>query len=334
MKAMQLHKFALIEEKPLEYVDLETPEPGEGEILVRVKICGVCHTDLHTVEGELPEAKLPVIPGHQIVGVVEKQDKGAKRFQIGERVGAAWLYSACGQCKYCRKEHENLCKNARFTGYSVDGGYAEYFVVPEKFAYSIPEVFEDEEASPLLCAGIIGFRALRLSEIKPRQRLALIGFGASAHVAIQVAVHWGCEVYVFSRTKEHREHAKKLGASWTGTLDQNPPKKVDSVVNFTPAGETVLDGMRILDKGGTQACAGIYMTPIPEMDYNKYLYHERTLRSVANATRLDGEELLKTAAEIPIKTTTASFALKEANQALKMVKHSKLDGAAVLRISE
>ncbi|MBD3414993.1 MAG: zinc-binding alcohol dehydrogenase family protein [Candidatus Aminicenantes bacterium] len=334
MKAIQLKSFDLIEENPLEYVDIEVPEPGEGEILVRVKICGVCHTDLHTVEGELPKAKLPVIPGHQIVGVVEKRGKGAERFQIGERVGAAWLYSACGKCVYCRRDKENLCKSAQFTGYDVDGGYAEYFVVPEKFAYSIPDVFEDEEASPLLCAGIIGFRALRLSEIKPHQRLALIGFGASAHVAIQVALHWGCEVYVYSRSKEHREHAENLGASWTGTADQDPPCKVDSVVNFTPAGETVLDGMRILDKGGTQACAGIYMTPIPEMDYNKYLYHERTLRSVANATRLDGEELLRTAAEIPIKTTTTPFPLKDANKALKMVKHSELDGAAVLRISE
>ena len=333
MKVMQLKKFALIEENPLEYVEVETPEPGEGEILIRVKICGVCHTDLHTVEGELPEAKLPVIPGHQIVGVVTKGGKGAKRFLIGDRVGAAWLYSACGKCTYCRRDSENLCENARFTGYSVDGGYAEYFVVSEKFAYSIPDVFEDEEASPLLCAGIIGFRALRLSEIKPKQRLALIGFGASAHVAIQVAVYWGCEVYVYSRSKEHREHARELGASWTGALEQDPPHKVNSVVNFTPAGETVLDGMRILDKGGTQACAGIYMTPIPEMDYNKYLYHERTLRSVANATRLDGEELLRTAAEIPIKTTTTSFPLKEANKALKMVKHSEIDGAAVLRIS-
>jgi len=334
MKAMQLKKFALIEENPLEYVDTETPEPGKGEILVRVKVCGVCHTDLHTVEGELPEAKIPVIPGHQIVGVVEKKGKGAKRFQIGERVGAAWLYSACGKCAYCRRDNENLCESARFTGYSVDGGYAEYFVIPEKFAYSIPDVFEDEEASPLLCAGIIGFRALRLSEIKPHQRLALIGFGASAHVAIQIAVHWGCEVYVISRSQEHREHAQKLGASWTGTSHQDPPHKVDSVVNFTPAGETVLDGMRILDRGGTQACAGIYMTPIPEMDYNKYLYYERTLRSVANATRLDGEELLRTAAEISIKTTTTSFPLKEANKALQMVKNSEIDGAAVLRISE
>lgn len=268
------------------------------------------------------------------MGVVNKLGKEAKRFKKGDRVGAAWLYSACGKCRYCRKDNENLCKNARFTGYSVDGGYAEYFVVPEKFAYSIPDIFKDEEASPLLCAGIIGFRALRLSEIKPGQRLALIGFGASAHVAIQVAVHWGCEVYVFSRSKEHREHAKKLGASWTGKSDEEPPQKVDSVVNFTPAGETVLDGMCILDKGGTQACAGIYMTPIPKMDYNKYFYHERTLRSVANATRLDGEELLRTAAEIPIKTTTASFPLKEANKALKLVKDSKIDGAAVLRISE
>ena len=327
---MILKDFAPIEQNPLELVDLPVPEPAPEDILIRVNICGVCHTDLHTVEGELPEASLPIIPGHQIVGTVEKRGKNASRFKEGDRVGVAWLYSTDTTCPYCSRGNENLCPNARFTGYHENGGYAEFMVVREKFAYAIPEIFEDVETAPLLCAGIIGYRALRLSEVKPGQKLGLIGFGASAHVAIQVAVHWGCEVYVFSRSEEHRILAQKLGAVWTGTSKDKPPTKLDSIVNFTPAGPTVLDGMRWLDKGGTQALAGIYMSPVPEMDYSQYLYHERTLRSVANATRKDGVDLLKIAAEIPIHTTTSVFPLEEANKALKLLKDSKIDGAAVL----
>ncbi len=332
MKAMLLNEFALIDQNPLELTEVPKPEPGAEDILIRVNVCGVCHTDLHTIEGELLDVKLPIIPGHQIVGIVEKMGSKASRFKEGDRVGVAWLYSTEEDCKYARQGKENLCDNARFTGYHVNGGYAEYIAIPEKFAYPIPSIFSDQEAAPLLCAGIIGYRALRLSEIKPAQRLGLIGFGASAHVAIQVAVHWGCEVYVFSRSEEHRDLARKLGATWTGTSENEPPYKLNSVVNFTPAGPTVLDGMRLLDKGGTQALAGIYMTPIPEMDYGKYLYHERTLRSVANATRQDGNELLKISAEIPIKTTTQLFPLQDANKVLQLLKDSKIDGAAVLEI--
>ncbi len=334
MKAMQLSHFAPIEQKPLALTDLPIRRPDPHEILVRIKVCGVCHTDLHTVEGELPDVRLPIIPGHQIVGTVEEMGTKASRFQIGDRVGIAWLHSVCEECGYCDKDRENLCESARFTGYHVDGGYAEYAVIPEKFAYRIPDVFSDEEASPLLCAGIIGYRALRLSEIEPGQKLGLYGFGASAHVAIQVAVHWGCKVYVFSRSQAHQEHARRLGAAWAGTSKDDPPEKLDASINFTPAGETVLDGLRHLDKGGTHALAGIYMSPIPEMDYTEYLYHERTLRSVANATRQDGEKLLKVAAEIPIRTTTTAFPLEEANRALKLVKDSAIDGAAILKISE
>ena len=331
---MLLKKFAPIDQDPLQLVDLPVPEPGPEDVLLRIKVCGVCHTDLHTVEGELPEVKLPIIPGHQVVGTVEKMGEKASRFKDGERVGVAWLYSSCTRCGYCTRENENLCESARFTGYHVNGGYAEYIVVPEKFAYVIPEVFSDEEASPLLCAGIIGYRALRLSEVKRGQRLGLYGFGASAHVAIQVAVHWGCQVYVFTRSDEHRKLAEKLGAVWTGTSKDDPPTKMDSSIIFAPAGELVLDALGVLDKGGTVALAGIYMTPIPEMDYVKYLYHERTLRSVANATRQDGEELLKIAAEIPIQTTTQAFSLEEANKALKLLKEGKINGAAVLKISD
>jgi propanol-preferring alcohol dehydrogenase len=333
MKAMVLKGFAAIEEKPLELADLPVPEPGPEDILIRVNVCGVCHTDLHTVEGELPEARLPIIPGHQVVGRVVKRGRNASMFHEGDRVGVAWLYSTDTTCPYCRRGTENLCSNACFTGYHENGGYAEYMVVPERFAYYIPGVFGDSEAAPLLCAGIIGYRALRLSEVQPGQRLGLIGFGASAHVAIQVAVHWGCEVYVFSRSEEHRQLAANLGAVWTGTSKDEPPMKINSIVNFTPAGPTVLDGMRWLDKGGTQALAGIYMSPVPEMDYNKYLYHERTLRSVANATRKDGEDLLRIAAEIPIRTTTTAFRLEEANEVLMLLKDSSIDGAAVLEIS-
>lgn len=331
---MLLKKFAPIDQNPLELVELPNPDPGPEDILLRIKVCGVCHTDLHTVEGELPDVKLPIIPGHQVVGVVEKQGKNASRFKEGERAGVAWLYSSCTHCGYCSREKENLCESARFTGYHVNGGYAEYIVVPEKFAYPIPDAFSDEEASPLLCAGIIGYRALRLSGIKPGQRLGLYGFGASAHVAIQVAVHWGCKVYVFTRSEEHRKLAKKLGAVWAGTSKDDPPTKMDSSIIFAPAGELVLDALKVLDKGGTVALAGIYMTPIPEMDYVEYIYHERTLRSVANATRLDGEELLKIAAEIPIKTTTQTFPLEEANRVLQRLKTGKINGAAVLKISD
>ncbi len=334
MKAMFLKKFAPINQNPLELVEFSNPDPGPKDILLRIKVCGVCHTDLHTVEGELPEVRLPIIPGHQVVGVVEKMGKNTSRFKEGDRLGVAWLYSSCMSCGYCTRENENLCESARFTGYHVNGGYAEFIVVPEKFAYVIPEIFSDEEASPLLCAGIIGYRALRLSEIKPGQRLGLYGFGASAHVAIQVAIHWGCEVYVFTRSEEHRKLAQKLGAVWTGKSKDEPPTKMDSSIIFAPAGELVLDALRVLDKGGTVALAGIYMTPIPEMDYVKYLYHERTLRSVANATRQDGEELLKIAAEIPIRTTTQAFRLEEANKALRFLKEGKINGAAILKISD
>jgi propanol-preferring alcohol dehydrogenase len=332
MKAMILRQFRPIEKNPLELAEMPIPQPDPGEILVKVKVCGVCHTDLHTAEGELPEIRLPVIPGHQVVGTVEGGGERARRFKKGERVGVAWLRSACGKCAFCLNGRENLCDNGRFTGYHANGGYAEYLTVPEKFVYAIPAIFSDEEASPLLCAGIIGYRALRLSEIKPRECLGLYGFGASAHVAIQVAVHWGCRVYVFSRGKEHQDLARKLGAAWTGSAEEKPPTKMNSSIVFAPAGPLALDALANTERGGTVALAGIYMTPIPEMDYQKYIYHERTLRSVANATRQDGDELLEIAAEIPIRTTTQLFPLEEANRVLRLLKQGKISGAAVLKI--
>jgi len=333
MKAMSLTEPRPIAENPLSLADVPIPEPGHKEIRIQVSTCGICHTDLHIAEGELKPMKEAIIPGHQIVGIVEKLGKDAVRFKEGDRVGIGWLHSTCGKCSFCRRGLENLCENARFTGYHVDGGYAQYTIIPEDFAYPMPEQFSDKEAAPLLCAGIIGYRALRLSQVAPGQRLGLYGFGASAHVVIQVALHWGCEVYVFTRSEEHRQLARKLGAHWTGQAKDDPPKMLDSAIIFAPAGELVIDALRVLNKAGTVALAGIYMSPIPELDYTKYLYHEKSIRSVTASTRKDGNELLKLAAEIPIRTEVQTFTLEEANKALQLLKEGKISGAGILQIS-
>lgn len=332
MKAMILRDPRPVAANPLELVDIPIPKPGPHEIQIEVSVCGICHTDLHTVEGELLVPKKPIIPGHQIVGSIEKLGKGVIRFKEGDRVGVAWLYSTCGKCPFCQGGNENLCDSAKFTGYHVNGGYAQYAVVSEDFAYQIPSNFSDREAAPLLCAGIIGYRALRLSEVQHGQRLGLYGFGASAHIAIQVAIYWGCEVYVFTRSKEHQGLARELGAVWTGLAKDNPPKKLNSAVIFAPVGELVLDALRVLEKGGTIALAGIYMTPIPEMEYSQYLYYERGIRSVTASTRRDGQELLELAAKIPIRTETQSFHLEEANRSLQLLKRGEINGAGVLEI--
>jgi alcohol dehydrogenase, propanol-preferring len=330
---MALRAFGPVESGPLEQCEVPTPEPGAGEILVRITHCGVCHTDLHTVEGELQGVSLPRIPGHEVVGTVAGAGEGTSgRFAIGKRVGVAWLHSACGKCRFCRSDRENLCPDAVFTGLSADGGYAEYLKAPEAFAYAVPEGFGNAEAAPLLCAGIVGYRALRASGIGPGGALGLYGFGASAHIAIQIAVHWGCEVYAFSRSQAHRNLARELGAAWTGTAQDEPPQRLDASVIFAPAGGLVPEALRVLDRGGTVALAGITMTPIPEMDYGRYLYQERAVRSVANATRRDGEKLLALAAEIPIRTTVRTFPLAEANQVLRALKEGRITGAAVLEI--
>lgn len=335
MKAMVLEAFAPVKEKPLKLMDQPVPDPGPGEILLWIEFCGVCHSDLHIVEGDLKDARLPVIPGHQVVGIVIKAGEGAgERLTVGTKAGAAWLYAACGYCEFCLSGQENLCRMARFSGYHVNGGYAEYMVIPEKFAYRIPEGFTNLQAAPLLCAGIIGYRALRMSGAAAGARLGLYGFGASAHIAIQVAKRWGCEVFVFSRSEKHRQHALELGAAWAGDVQDEPPSKHLSSVVFAPAGEVVLRALENTDRGGTVAVAGITMTPLPELDYEKHLYWERTLQSVSNATRVDGEELLKLASEIPVKTSTKVFALKEANEALVELKESRIKGAAVLKIGK
>ena len=332
MRAMILREPRSVEENPLVSVDLAAPEPAPGQVRLRVRACGVCHTDLHLVEGEIPTPRLPVVPGHQIVGRVDALGEGVTRFVVGDRAGVPWLYSTCGQCDYCQRGLENLCDSARFTGQHVDGGFAEYMVVPADFAYSLPAGFPDDQAAPLLCAGIIGYRSLRLSEIEPGGRLGLYGFGASAHVTIQVARHWDCEVYVFTRSQEHQRHALELGAAWVGQAQDTPPAELDSAITFAPAGWLVPEVLRVLRKGGTLAINAIHLSPIPEMPY-PLLYGERTIRSVANSTRQDAEELLHLAAEIPIHTDVELYPLDQANAVLQRLKRAEIQGAAVLHVA-
>ncbi len=329
MRAMVLHEPKDITQKPLQLEDIPMPEPGPGQIRIKVTACGVCHTDLHTVEGDLPLPKLPLVPGHEVVGVVDKLGEGVSAFHAGDKAGAVWLYRTCGECRYCRSGRENLCENAMFTGYHVDGGYAEYMVVDEAFAYHLPANLPDPEIAPLMCGGVIGYRAFRLSEAKPGDVLGLYGFGNSAHITIQVARHLGIRVFVFTRSPEHQEHARELGAEWVGRAEDTPPEGIDSAIIFAPAGPLVPKALSVLNRGGTIALAGIYMTPIPEMPYN-LLYFEHTLRSVANSTRQDAIELLKLAEEIPIHTTVTTFPLEEANEVLQAMKESKFKGDGVL----
>lgn len=332
MKAALLRANALIETNPLELVELPVPQPGNDQVLVKVNACAVCRTDLHVIEGELAERHLPIIPGHQVVGRIEQLGPAATGLKINDRVGIPWLHQTCGRCEYCRDGKENLCERALFTGHTVNGGYAEYVLAPADFVYKIPDAFSDVEAAPLLCAGIIGFRSLRLSGLigpSAGRRLGLYGFGAAAHVAIQVAKHWGVDVYAFTRDERHRHLAEDLGAVWAGGSDDAPPVKMDSIIIFAPAGELVISALKVLNKGGTLALGGIHMSQIPPIDY-RLLYHERVVRSVANNTRQDGIDFLRVAAEIPIKTQTQLFSLAEANQALNALKHDAVRGAAVL----
>ena len=333
MKAMLLERDGAVSTNPLTMTDVPTPEPGPGHIRVKVQVCGVCRTDLHVVEGELPPMTRPLVPGHETVGIVDKVGSGVTQVKEGDRVGIAWLQATCQTCKFCETGRENLCERATFTGYHIHGGYAEYALVSEQFAYPIPNIFSDEEAAPLLCAGIIGYRALRRSQVQPGQRLGLYGFGGSAHITIQIARHWGCEVYVCSLREEHRQLARQLGAVWVGEAADMPPARLHSAIMFAPAGELVPPALRALEKGGTLAMAGIYMTPIPSLDYERDLFHERTLQSVTANTKQDGMDLLREAAAIPIRTHTVSFPLEEANTALQELKAGNIQGAAVLRIA-
>jgi alcohol dehydrogenase, propanol-preferring len=331
MKACLLQTPARVETNPLQFGDVARPNPGTGEVLVRVRVCGVCRTDLHVIEGELPPKKSPVIPGHQVVGTVEEAGEGARRFRKGARVGIAWLHKTDGSCEYCRRGEENLCDVPLFTGYSVNGGYAEWIVAPEDFVYTMPDGFPDEQAAPLLCAGIIGYRCLKFAEISRGAKLGFYGFGAAAHVAIQVANHWGVEVYASTRDERHRKLALELGAKWSGGTLDAPPAKLDAAIVFAPAGEIVPAALKALRKGGRLILGGIHMSDIPTFPYD-LLYQERMIRSVANNTRKDGEEFLLLAAAIPIQTRVQIYPLSQANVALNALKNDAIPGAAVLKV--
>lgn len=332
MRAIVLDQQQPIDSSPLALRDVPLPEPTSNQVRVKVRCCGLCHTDLHVAEGDLPPHKMPVIPGHQIVGTVEKCGADVSKFDRGDRVGIPWLHRTDQSCKFCRRGMENLCEHGEFTGYDVDGGYAEYAVVDEDFAYKIPPQFTDENAAPLFCAGIIGYRAYRLSGAQPGDRVGLYGFGASAHIVIQFARFLGNEVYVFTRSENHRKHAEELGARWTGNSGDQPPKPLDAAILFAPAGPLVLDALRATRKGGTVACGGIVMSQIPPLDYD-LIYHERVLRSVANSTRQDARELLELAAKVPIRTEVQLYDLADTNRALQDLKHSRITGAGVVRIA-
>ncbi len=333
MKAMVLEHDGDVTTSPLKFREIPIPQPGPGQVRVKVHVCGVCRTDLHVIEGELPPVTRPIIPGHETVGIIDQLGSGVSQLKEGDRVGIAWIQATCQTCHFCQSGRENLCERAMFTGYHVNGGYAEYALVSERFAYPIPDIFSNEEAAPLLCAGIIGYRALQRSQVRPGQRLGLYGFGASAHITIQIALHRGCEVYVCSLHEEHRNLAQQLGAAWVGEAADMPPRTLHSAILFAPAGELVPLALRALEKGGTLALAGIYMTPIPLLDYTLDLFHERTLQSVTANTRQDGLDLFKEAASIPIRTHTTPYPLEQANAALQDLKSGTVQGAAVLHVS-
>ena len=335
MKAWILRAPANVNEQPLELVDVPTPIPREDELLVRVSACGICRTDLHVVEGELAVRRSPLIPGHQIVGQVEAVGAGGKSFSVGDRVGIAWLNRTCGKCNYCLSGRENLCEQAFFTGWSVDGGYAEYAVAPASFTYRIPDGFEDVQAAPLLCAGIIGYRCLRLTGLREWNgaRLGIYGFGAAGHISIQIARARGAEVYVCTRDRErHQALAHELGATWVGNAYDDPPVKLDTAIIFAPAGELVPTALKAMAKGGTLVLGGIHMSPIPSFEYS-LIYGERAIRSVANNTRADGQEFLLEAARIPVRTHVQTFPFDQANDALIALKNDAIRGAGVLLTS-
>lgn len=328
MRAMVLD----VPKQPLQLRDIPEPLPDPGQILLRVSTCAVCRTDLHIVDGELPDPKLPLIPGHEIVGRVEQTGRGVKKFREGDRVGIPWLGWTCGECKFCRSGRENLCDRARFTGYSIDGGYAEFVVADAHFCFPVPEEFEDVAAAPLLCAGLIGLRALR--KCGDPQRLGLYGFGAAAHIICQVARFEGREVFAFTRPGDvqTQQFAQGLGASWTGGSDEAPPIKLDAAIIFAPVGALMPVALRHLDKGGVVVSAGIHMSDIPAFPYRD-LWGERAISSVANLTRRDGEEFFDVARRVPVKTKTETFPLEAANEAMSQLRNGQLNGAAVLLIN-
>ncbi|MFW6117268.1 MAG: zinc-dependent alcohol dehydrogenase family protein [Thermoproteota archaeon] len=337
MKAMVLEDISPVESKPLRLKEIPISDPEGQQVLVNVSACGVCHTELDEIEGRLHPTKLPIVLGHEIVGRVEKVGSKVSRYKKGDRVGVTWLNWACGECSFCLEGRENLCPEARWTGKDVDGGYAQYTVVSEDFAYPIPDRFKDSEAAPLLCGGVIGYRALRLTGLKDGKNLGLYGFGSSAHIVIQVARYRypNSKVFVFTRSQAHRDLAEELGAYWTGRAEDDPPEKVDCSIDFTPVGSTVREALRVLQKGGRVVINAIRkIDNIPELNYHKHLWHEKELKSVANVTSRDAEEFLPLAAEIPITPKVQHFPMEKANQALILLKEGKIQGSGVLDIPQ
>jgi propanol-preferring alcohol dehydrogenase len=321
---------APIDERPLEYVERPDPEPGPGEIRVRVHACGVCRTDLHLAEGDLEPRRPGVTPGHEVVGVVDRLGAGAGRFAVGDRVGIAWLRHTCGRCRWCRHGAENLCLSPAFTGWDADGGFAERAVVHEAYAYDLPADFDDEQAAPLLCAGIVGYRALKRAAVPPGGRLGIYGFGASAHLVAQVATAQGATVHVRTRSEAAQRHALALGAASAGPIDAPSPEPLDAAILFAPAGELVPVALQALERGGTLSLAGIHLTDVPVLNYQRHLFQERQVRSVTANTRADGEEFLRLAANLRLQVTTVPYALDAAHDALRDLAHDRLIGAAVL----
>ncbi len=331
-RAMILEQPASIREAPLHLVERPVAEPGDGELAIAVEVCGVCRTDLHVAEGDLPPRRPAIVPGHEIVGRVVALGAGVGDFVLGERVGVAWLHASCGRCRFCLTARENLCVAPRFTGYDEDGGYAEHVVARAAFTYHLPAAGSATALAPLLCAGIIGYRAFRRSGIRKGQRLGLYGFGASAHIVIQLARHLRCEVFVVTRGARHRDLARRMGATWVGGGNETPPVALDAAILFAPAGEIVPPALAALDRGGTLAIAGIHLSAVPPLDYARHLFQERRLVSVTANTRVDGRALLRLAAAIPIRCETEEFPLEDANVALRRLKEDEIEGAAVLRI--
>jgi len=333
MRAMVLDAPADARSRPLRAEDRPPPEPGPGEVRVRVEACGVCRTDLHVVEGDLEPQRPCVVPGHQVVGRIDAHGPGPRTLETGQRVGVAWLHRACGACRFCASGRENLCLDPRFTGWHVDGGYAEQVVAPAEFVYPLPEEGAARDWAPLLCAGIIGYRAFARSGARAGSRLGLYGFGGSAHIVIQIARHAGCDVRVYTREANHRELARELGASHVGDTGDAPPGELDAAILFAPVGEIVPVVMEALDRGGVLAIAGIHLSDVPGLDYQRHLFQEREIRSVTANTREDGRALLRLAREIPITTTTHPYPLERANEALADLKEGRFDGAAVLEMA-
>jgi propanol-preferring alcohol dehydrogenase len=325
MRAMLFHRPG----KELRLAEMPMPAPAAGQVLIRVRACAVCRTDLHVVDGELPEPKLPLVPGHEIVGDVEQLGRNVARFKIGDRVGVPWLGWTCGECKYCRSGQENLCEQAKFTGYTLDGGYAEYTVADQRFCFPIPDLYSDAKAAPLLCAGLIGYRCL--SKSGQGKRIGIYGFGAAAHIVAQVARFQEREIYAFTRPgdEEAKAFALNLGAAWAGASGELPPEKLDAAIIFAPVGELVPYALRAVDKGGIVVCGGIHMSDIPSFPYS-ILWEERSICSVANLTRRDGQEFMALAPRVPVRTEVQTFSLEEANEALAKLRAGHIHGAAVL----